>query len=52
MLIISCLSILRTKQTLRETIKKDLEVNELDLNMVYDRTLTSFDPCNRPHLVG
>jgi hypothetical protein len=27
------------KKTIRETIKKDLENNELDRNMVYDRTL-------------
>jgi len=25
--------------SIRETIRKDLEVNELDPNMVYDRTL-------------
>jgi len=25
--------------TIRETIRKDLEVNELDPNLVYDRTL-------------
>jgi len=29
----------RSKKTIRETIKKDLEVNELDPNMVFDRTL-------------
>jgi len=27
------------KKTIRETIRKDLEVNELDSNLVYDRTL-------------
>lgn len=27
------------KKTIRETIKKKLEVNELDLNIVYDKTL-------------
>ena len=29
----------RPRKTIRETIKKDLEVNELDPNMVHDRTL-------------
>jgi len=30
----------RPKKTIRETIRKDLEVNELDSNLVYDRTLS------------
>jgi len=29
----------RPRKTIRETIRKDLEVNELDPNMVYNRTL-------------
>jgi len=29
----------RPKNTIRETIRKDLEINELDRNMVYDKTL-------------
>jgi len=29
----------RTRKVIRETIRKDLEVNELDPNMVSDRTL-------------
>jgi len=29
----------RSRKTIRETIRKDLEVNELDPNLVYDRTL-------------
>jgi hypothetical protein len=29
----------RPKKTIRETIREDLEVNELDPNMVFDRTL-------------
>ena len=29
----------RPKKTIRETIRKDLEVNELDSNLVYNRTL-------------
>ena len=29
----------RPKKTIRETIRKDLEFNELDPNMVFDRTL-------------
>jgi len=29
----------RSRKTIRETIRKDLEVNELDPKMVYDRTL-------------
>jgi len=29
----------RPRKTISETIRKDLEVNELDPNMVYDRTL-------------
>jgi len=29
----------RPKKTIRETIRKDLEVNELDSNLVYDITL-------------
>jgi len=28
----------RPIKTIRETIRKDLEINELDPNMVYDRT--------------
>jgi hypothetical protein len=29
----------RLRKTIRETVRKDLEVNELDPNMIYDRTL-------------
>jgi len=29
----------RPRKTKRETIKKDLEISELDRNMVYDRAL-------------
>jgi len=29
----------RAKNTKRETIKKDLEINDLNRNMVYDRAL-------------
>jgi len=29
----------KSRKTIRETIRKDLEVNELDPNLVYDRTL-------------
>ena len=29
----------RPRKTIRETIRKDLEVNELDPNLFYDRTL-------------
>jgi len=29
----------KPRKTIRETIRKDLEVNELDLNIVYDKTL-------------
>jgi len=29
----------RPKKTIRETIRKDLKVNELDPDMVFDRTL-------------
>jgi len=29
----------RPRKTIRETIREDLEINELDQNMVYDRTL-------------
>jgi hypothetical protein len=29
----------RPRKTIRETIKRDLEINELDRNMAYDRTL-------------
>jgi hypothetical protein len=29
----------RPRKTIRETIRKDLEVNELDPNLVYNRTL-------------
>jgi len=29
----------RTRKTIRETIRKDLEVNELDPNLVFNRTL-------------
>jgi len=37
----------RPRKTIRETNKKDLEINELDQNMVYDRTLW----CNLIHVV-
>lgn len=37
-------------KTIRETIEIDLEINELDQHMVYDRTL--FDSCSRHHLTG
>jgi predicted transcriptional regulator len=29
----------RTRKTIRKTIRKDLGINELDPNMVYDKTL-------------
>ena len=29
----------RPKKTIKENIRKDVEVNELDLNIVFDRTL-------------
>jgi len=29
----------RPRKTIRESIKKDLEINDLERNMVYDRTL-------------
>ena len=29
----------RPRKTIRETIRKDLDVNELDPNLAYDRTL-------------
>jgi len=29
----------RPRKTIRETIRKDLEVSELDPNLVYDKTL-------------
>jgi hypothetical protein len=29
----------RSRKTIREIIKKDPEINELDRNMIYDRTL-------------
>jgi hypothetical protein len=29
----------RLRKTIREIIKKDIEINELDWNMVYDRIL-------------
>jgi len=29
----------RPRKTIRETIRKNLEINELDQNIVYDRTL-------------
>jgi len=29
----------RLRKTIRETIKKDLDINELDRDMIYDRTL-------------
>jgi len=38
----------------RKTLKKDLEINELDRNMVYDRTLWCrlIHVADWPHLVG
>jgi hypothetical protein len=36
----------RPRKTIRETIRKNLEVNELDPNVVYDRTLW----CNLMHV--
>jgi len=36
-----------------DAIKKDLEINELDNNMVYDKSImVTFDSCSQPHLVG
>jgi predicted transcriptional regulator len=29
----------RVRKTIRQIVKNDLEINELDRNMVYDRTL-------------
>jgi hypothetical protein len=42
----------RPRKTIRETIRKDLEVNELDSNMVYDRTLCRNLIHVADHLVG
>ncbi|KAH1188137.1 hypothetical protein GmHk_U059979 [Glycine max] len=43
----------RPKKTIREVIKKDLELNDLDRSMVLDRTIMAeVDPCSQPHLVG
>jgi len=42
----------RPRKNIRETIRKDPEINELEKDMVFDRTLTSFDSCGRHHLVG
>jgi len=38
----------RPRKTIRETIWKDLEINELDPNKVYDRTLW----CNLIHVAN
>ena len=38
----------RPRITLRETIMQNLEINELDKNIIFDRTLISFDSCSRP----
>jgi hypothetical protein len=38
----------------RKTIKKNLEINELDRDMINDRTLwrRSLDPCRQHYFVG
>jgi len=36
----------RPRKLIRETIKKDLEINKLEKDMVFDRTLVSFDSCS------
>jgi hypothetical protein len=38
----------RSRKTIREsTIMEDLEINELDVNIIYDRALwRHFDPCS------
>jgi hypothetical protein len=38
----------KLRKTIRGTIKKDLEINELDRNMVFDRTLW----CNLIHVAN
>jgi len=32
----------------RKNIKNDVEINELEKDMVFGRTLASFDSCSRP----
>ena len=42
----------RPRKTIREVIKKYIEINDLDRNIVPNRTLTKVNPCSRSHLVG
>jgi len=43
----------RPRKIIREIVKKVLEFNDLDWNMVYDRTLQKFDSCSQqPPLSG
>ncbi|KAF1865663.1 hypothetical protein Lal_00005040 [Lupinus albus] len=44
----------KPRKTIGETIKKDLEINVLPMNMIYDRALwhRSIHVANLPHLVG
>lgn len=42
----------RPRKSIGETIKKDLGVNSLSLDMIYEHIMASFDSYNRLHLVG
>ena len=43
----------RPRKITGEIIKRNLDANGLNVNMIYDRTLiTLVDPCSRPHIVG
>ena len=43
----------RPRKIINKTIKRDLDVNSLNINMIYDKnTMISSNSCNQPHLVG
>ena len=43
----------RPRKIVGETIKRDFDVNSLNINMIYDKnTMISSNSCNQPHLVG
>lgn len=47
---LSCRGISRT--IVGKIIKNDLDLNDLSMNMVHDKTMTLFDSCSQPYIVG
>lgn len=42
----------RPRQTIRKTVKNDIEINEFEKGMIFDKNImASFDSCKRRHLM-